>query len=161
MSKTSLTSITALEQKALSGIDKRLSNVASLTLGGIPFTPADLKKVLSDDLVARSNTTAAKAALRVAVVQQKGTGAKARALLKRLKAWLIVQSGNDVAAVLQDFGFQEPKTPKPTVKVKASAADKALATRKARHTLGKKQKADITGATPNGAVPANPPAASK
>ncbi len=57
------------------------------------------------------------------------------------------------------FGFKPKKVPQRTVESKAQAAEKLRATRLARHTLGKRQKASIHGmpATPK-ADPAVPPA---
>jgi hypothetical protein len=48
------------------------------------------------------------------------------------------------------FGLQPVKVGTTTVATKAAAAEKAVATRKARHTMGKVQKKDIHG-TPPGA----------
>jgi hypothetical protein len=67
--------------------------------------------------------------------------------------------------LLLDFGFTPQQTAVKTVKVKANAIDKSAATRTARHTMGKKQKAAIHGTvaepvptapSPAPAVPAAP-----
>jgi hypothetical protein len=54
-------------------------------------------------------------------------------------------------------GFPPPKVPVPTVQKKAQAVAQNKATRAARHTMGKKRKAQIKGVVPSEATP---PAAS-
>ena len=49
----------------------------------------------------------------------------------------------DQAEPLADFGMSPPKVHTPTVEQKASSVVKGKATRQARHTMGKKQKAQI------------------
>lgn len=55
-----------------------------------------------------------------------------------------------------DFGFTPPRKAKPSAKAKAAAVDQTLATRQARHIMGKKQRLAIPSAvTPQGvALPA-------
>ncbi len=64
---------------------------------------------------------------------------------------------------LTDFGLTARKTPVVSPETMVAAAAKAKATRAARHTLGKKQKAKITGTVvttaPAVPPPATPPAA--
>jgi hypothetical protein len=52
------------------------------------------------------------------------------------------------------FGFKPAQPVQKTVKVKAAAVDKSLATRKARNTMSKKQKSKIKGAPPTTTSPA-------
>jgi hypothetical protein len=56
---------------------------------------------------------------------------------------------------LGDFGFQNPTRKAPSEATKAAAVAKRAATRGARHTMGKRQKAQIKGEVQ--ATPAAPP----
>jgi hypothetical protein len=64
------------------------------------------------------------------------------------------QFGNQ-ADVLADFGLALPKARATKLETKVQAVVKGKATRQARHTMGKKQKASVKG-TPNG-TPATQP----
>jgi len=69
------------------------------------------------------------------------------AVIVQLKQSLQNQAGGDMA-LLSDYGLTPRKpTGVRTPKVNVAAADKAFATRAARHTMGSKQKLKITGAT--------------
>jgi hypothetical protein len=50
--------------------------------------------------------------------------------------------------VLGDFGYTTKTAQKPSAAIKAVAVEKRAATRAARHTQGKRQKAKITGTPP-------------
>ncbi len=95
-------------------------------------------------------------------------------LLTDLKTLVKSQLGSS-EGVLGDFGFSNPKRQTPDEATKAAAVVKRAATRDARHTMGKRQKAGIKGTVPattapvatsgtssSGATPASPvvPAAS-
>jgi hypothetical protein len=71
---------------------------------------------------------------------------KRRALLRDVKRLLQIRHSK-AAAVLADFGLVPTRQGKKTPAVLAAAADKAQATRAARHTMGKRQKAKIKGQT--------------
>ena len=153
MTNKNNTSFQVQEQKALLGVDKYFSNVASVTIGGVQYTPAALKKVLSDDLGAQAVLGPQRAQLRVSVQAARKTRASAHGLLKALRVHIGDQYGSSAAPVLEDFGYPLPAaTAKATVKDKAQAVDKQLATRAARHTMGKKQKLAVKGEV---AVPVN------
>jgi hypothetical protein len=153
------------EQSVLTAIDKYFSGVSTLTLVGVSYTPAALKTVLTNDLATQTATTALLGQYTVAVQAANQSKAKAQALLKLLRSFLVSQYGSNLAAVLKDFGYSTASTrpPKKTVKEKVLAVDKSLATRAARHTLGKKQKKEVTGTTTTAsvAVPAAAASASK
>lgn len=148
------TTFLAQEQKALGAIDKYFPNGTLVTIGGVQYTPADLKSVLSDDLAALASVGTQRAALRVGVQTGRQSRAKAHGLLKALRIHIVDQYGAKAAPVLDDFGYPlPPGQVKQKVAAKAQAASKVIATREARHTKGPKQKKGIKG-TP--AVPASP-----
>jgi hypothetical protein len=61
----------------------------------------------------------------------------------------------DASSTLDDFGYSPRKSTKPTIAVRAVAAEKTANTRVLHHVMGPKQRAKLTGPAP---VPA--PAAS-
>jgi hypothetical protein len=148
MTKQNNTTFQAQEQTALAAVDKYYSGVSSLTIGGTSYTPAAVKKVLSDDLAAQAALAPQRATLHVAVTSAQAVRATARALLKALRVHIVDQYGTQSAPVLADFGYAPASSTKPTILEKVQAVDKRIATRKARHTMGKKQKKAITGTVP-------------
>ena len=65
-----------------------------------------------------------------------------------LKAWVTAHYGLD-SLMADAFGYAPPKKPVRTVASKVQAAEKNRATRKARNTMGKKQKQKIKGVVPS------------
>jgi hypothetical protein len=74
---------------------------------------------------------------------------------KALSAWVVTKFGAGSQAAL-DFGFTPRKVAARTADSKAKAAALALATREARHTMGKKQKKSIKGTVVVPTAPADP-----
>ena len=134
------------DQKAIGAVDKYFANVSTLTLAGNAMTPADLKAVLKAEVDALKGVDDLRAALHTALVSARAISAKAKGARKALRAYILGNYGVEAAQMFADFGMNLPK-PKSTVstQAKADAAAKAKATRKARHTMGSKQKAAITG----------------
>ena len=157
------TNIVAQEQTALGGIDKHFPTGTSVTLGGIQYSAADLKKVLTDDMTALTNTGTLRANLHVAVLAEQETRAKARSVLKLLRAYIVTTNGANAATVLQDLGYPPPRVTKLTVKAMALKADRNLATRVARGTKGVQQKKAIKGtvAPQISGAPPTPPTTAK
>ena len=142
MANTNKSQFQAQEQIVLTGIGTYLSGVTQVTLGGVVYSNADLKKVFTDDLAAVAAADVQGAQYHSAVQAAKQTRAKATAVLKLLKAYVLVQYGDNLP-VQQAFAFAKPQTK--TLKVKVQAADQAKATRKMRGTLGKAQKKAVKG----------------
>ena len=145
----------ALDQKAMSGVDKYFAHVKTITLAGTTFTPTALKAVLQAEIDANTSVDETEAQLRQQVVAAKLARAKAQAARAGLKAYVLGTSGADAVQMLKDFGIPVPK-PKGTrtVKSKAQSADGSAATRKA------KKEAIASLDAPAPAPPALPPAAS-
>jgi len=139
------TSIVAQEQTALTGIDKHFPAGTTVTLGGIQYSASDLKKVLTDDMTALTDTGTLRASLHEAVLAEQLTRAKARTVLKLLRAYIVTTNGADMASILQDLGYPPPRVTTLTVKAMALKADRMRATRVARGTRGPRQKLAIKG----------------
>jgi hypothetical protein len=144
-------------QKIQEGIAKHFQGVTKVMLGGQSYTPADLTALLQADLDAMTSSANTDAAHRSAVAAERFKRAQVNPLLRLFKALVISQFGDDpgAAQLLEDFGYVPRKPSTRTLKSKTEAQDKAKATRVARHTLGPKQKLEITGQP---ATPATPKA---
>ena len=112
-----------------------------IQMEGQTYTPQELVAIPQAALLALQQVDAAQLTL-----QQKRAAAEAvgvaRTTSAALHAYLIGAHGK-TSAILTAFGFT-PATPVvKSVTVKASAVLRGAATRKERHTMGPKQKADI------------------
>jgi hypothetical protein len=131
----------------IAGVDKHYVNVPSLGLGGASYTPAELKSIFQGEIDAEQALEDARAKVRQLMGSTRMTRAKARALRKLVRAYVLTTAGSDAAQMLADFGIK-PTASKPKVETKAQAVVKAQATRKARHTMGKNQKKSVKGSVP-------------
>jgi hypothetical protein len=143
----------AQEAKVILGIQKNLLSVPTLSLVGQAITPADLVKLVQSCIDAANAITPAKVKWQGAVQAANALNKQVTPILQGLRAYVINAYG-PTSTVLADFGFSPTKTVVKTPEVKALAAKKSVATRKARNTLGKNQKKNITGATVSPAAPA-------
>ena len=130
----------------MAGIDKDIT--APIKLGGTTYTPAELKAVFQAHNTAIDAASALHKQWSDSVQTMDAAAAKADSLFHLLRGALIAQYGPNANAALEAFGMTAPKPRGPrTVKTKAAALEKNLATRAARHTMGPKQKSKITGAS--------------
>jgi hypothetical protein len=143
----------AQDAKAILGIQKDLLSVPTLSLAGQAITPADLEKLVQSRIDSVNAIAAAKVKWTAAVQAYRALDKQVTPILRGLRTYLVNTYG-PTSTVLADFGFSPAKTVVKTPEVKVLAAKKSVATRKARNTLGKKQKKNITGATVSPAAPA-------
>jgi hypothetical protein len=156
---------TAADQKLVDGLTKHASTITSMVIGGVSMTSAAIIAELEARIAASLNTQTAKAAWQAAIVVEKAQRAKTKTFASGLRQAILVAFAGQVDA-LADFGLTPRKVAIITPAEKTARAAKAKATRAARHTMGKVQKAQITGTNPNGTpepapiapAPAVPPA---
>ena len=131
-------------QALISGLQKQLPS-GQFTLVSTAYTTATLVTALQGTVATLTAVTAAHAALKVALAAYDTEDAKMGPVILALRR--ILQSMYaDAPDTLALFGLEARKVPAPrTVEEKAIAAAKARATRAARGTTSKKQKAVITG----------------
>jgi hypothetical protein len=154
MNKRSNISRQAQLQKIMSGITKWFSSVSSITLAGASYTPADLQRQIQKELDQMAAADTARSAYLAAVSLVRVTRGNLNPVLRMLKSYVVSQFGDSQSAsALGDFGYPPRKVREPKVKVKALAQDKSEATRKARGTLGPKQKLEIKGTVPATSTP--------
>jgi hypothetical protein len=146
MKNMNSSTLIALLQNLITGIQKNQPK-GSFSIGGTKYTTPEVVNVLQSLADALLATQAAHSTLKDAVVASEALGVKYGAFVRDLKQSLQIQAG-DSASVLTEYGLTpRRKSGQTTPEVKVAAAEKAKATRTARHTMGPKQKLQITGAS--------------
>jgi hypothetical protein len=135
------------DRQTIAGIQKYYSTVPSIVLDGVSYAPAEIVKVLQDQLDRLDASAAAQGVYRKAVVDERSASAKANTLYRVFRRRVLndYKTSHDV---LGEFGLLLPEKQVPNAETKAKAVEKRDATRKARHTMGKRQKAEIKGTVP-------------
>ena len=134
------------DQNLIGGLQKHTVTIPSLLIAGTPVPTTSVISTLQSRMAARAATATARAALQAAVQAEQDEGTQSKALVSGTKQALKVMFAGQIES-LADFGLKGPKVRTPlTPEEKVAVAAKAKATREARHTLGPKAKAKITGA---------------
>ena len=145
--RTTKASLVLLLEAMIAGTQKHFPT-GSLTVGNTSYTATSIDKLLQSLVDATSAMDDAHKAWQQAVLEQRAIAATVRPFVKGYSSYLRATFGAAVQT-LADFGLSPIKARTPsTVQKKAAAAEKRLATREARHTMGAKQKADIKGTPP-------------
>lgn len=144
MTTANRTKTQARDAQVIVGVQKHLQNVSSLPLGGTTYTPVDLVKLVQSRIDSANTTSTTKANWHSTVVADKTLNAQLTPVIRALRQYVINVYGAS-SPVLADFGFAPPKKATRTPEQKAASAAKAAATRKARHTMGPKQKKNVKG----------------
>ena len=146
-------------QPPRSGFVQNLQNAPTpLALGGQSFTPASLIAFFQSRIDAANQVVAAKAQWIDLGKKYTTLDLTADLVARGLKQYVMNAYGA-ASPLLADFGFTPPKRTPLTVEQKTLAIARRAATRKARNTLGKKQKEAIKGTVPP-TVPVTPVAPS-
>ncbi len=155
---TNRSTIKARNTNVSAGIDKHVT--AAVAIGGVTYTPAQLKAVFTTQTAALDAADALHKQWTDQLQVATAANAKANKVYLLLRSYLLGQNGTDANSLLNDFGMNVPKSTGPrTVQQKAEAVAKRAATRLARHTMGKVQKKSVTGVTAAAAAAAATPAA--
>jgi hypothetical protein len=158
--KPSKASALAGVRALIAGTQKHTPN-GSLTFGNATYTAASLVQMLQSLADAMTAHDEAHAKARDVLLALRDVATKVGPVLRAYRRFLVVTYGN-ATQTLADYGLKplKAKTP-PTSEQKAKAAAKLRATRKARGTTSKKQKASIHGVvtapTDTPAAPPTPP----
>jgi hypothetical protein len=121
-------------------------------LGGKPYKAKDLVTALQAAVDAIDAGTAAQINWKDAVGKQKTAKTQATELVAEIKDYIAVAYGK-ASTTYATFGFG-PQHTQPTPATKVAAAAKNRATRKARGTLGKREKQNIKGEVASSTAPA-------
>ncbi len=151
--KTSRSTEVDLDQKMIRGIRKHLAGMTFIVRGK-RYTEQQVLAVFQGRIAKSKAVEPAWAAWRGAVKADRDERRASAAFVKAFRG--LLYSMFERVDTLGDFGLPERKVPKKTVAVKLQAIGKSKATREARGTMGKKEKAKIHGVVP--AAPTEPPA---
>jgi hypothetical protein len=140
-------------QALLHGIQLKLPGVDPFLLYRLTLSRDELVKRIQTRLDTAIATKASRQAMHNAVAAERAAQAEFKPIRSALRSYLAgVYSAN--APELQEFGFVQNRRPAKTVASKAAAVAKGKATRVARATKGRKQKAAIKGAPAASTAPA-------
>jgi hypothetical protein len=156
MSHPSRTTTQAKDQQVINGIRQELQSMTTLYLASQTFTPQSLEVAVQRRIALANGILTAKAAWEQAIADYETSDAETTRIVSDLRHLVIAAFGPD-SEKLATFGFVPPKVPTLTPEQRALAVKRAKATRKARNTMGKKQKALIKGEVPPPAQPETTP----
>jgi hypothetical protein len=126
------------------GINTVLAAEKQFAFGGATYTREEVLQTMQSRVDALVATRTARQALHNAVAAERAVEARAAPMRAGFKAYLVGRLGKN-SPQLQAFGFAPAKKPQRSPLAVAAGAASAASTRKARGTLGKKQKASIKG----------------
>ena len=149
---------TVANQKLVDGLNKHQAVLGSMVVDGVQLTASQVVSKLGEIIVTANQAVTAHASWQAAVKADIAERKSTATFVAGVKQAILVAFHGQVD-VLADFGLTARKAVVRTPEQKQAAAAKALATRKARHTMGSKQKAQVTGATAAAGAAAPPPAA--
>ena len=155
--KASRSSRTVANQKLADGFQKHQALLTQLFILGEPLTAAQLVTSIEEIVAVADRAVTARAAWLAAVKEDLATRKGRGAFLGAVRAALLA-AFKDQVDILADFGLTARAVPVLTPEEKQAAVAKAKATRVARHTMGKKQRAAITGETAAAAAASAAPA---
>ncbi len=141
--------------KRITALKQYGQNVTQIPINGQPYAPLDLEGIYQKGIDDRTQTQAKRAEVHNLVTETRQDDAVRRVIDAGLRSWVVGTFGTNSQAMV-DFGFPPPRARKTKAETKAQAVQKGQATRKARHTMGKKQKAIIKGSVPEAPTPPEP-----
>jgi len=128
----------------IEGIGKGLPGAPTFVLGTTTYTVDSLIAFVQSRIDLANEVGTTKANWLATVKAYAAVNKRAKVVLADLRNHLIANFGAD-SSRLADFGFTAPRRGVLTPEQRAAAVAKGKATRKARKTLGKRQKAGIKG----------------
>jgi hypothetical protein len=156
LTKTTRVNSIDLLQKLANGYAKYSTSAPAIVVAGATLKSSDLVAKLQALIATENAVTAAAAAWHSQVTTQRAAVLQSKPLLLAIRQSLQSAYSSQLD-VLADFGLAPRKKAVVSPETRAAAALKAKATRAARGTAGKKQKALITAPvviTPASATPA-------
>ena len=146
------------DQSLSDGLTKHLATLPSFTIGSASFKAADIITSLQERISTAGTVDSTRATWQTAVKANRDQRAKTNSLISGVRQTLQTMFAGSIDT-LADFGLKPRKTPAAMPpEERAAAVAKARATRRARSTMGPKQKAKIKGTVPV-AAPATEPSA--
>ncbi len=132
------------DQSLIDGLNKNSGTIPWVLLGGVAVPTSDLVTMLQTRIDVARTAQATQAAWLAAVQADEEEHAKTKADVSALKQVILAAFVGQVDK-LAEFGLTGRKERFVAPEAKLAAAAKAKATRAARHTMGKRQKASVKG----------------
>ncbi len=157
--KPNKTNRVSSDQRLLAGVRKHFGKKGSkLVIDGREYSGADLAKVLEGRIEATTHVEASKAAWQNDVAKEQKQMEETDKIVSAVKSTLRIMFASSVG-ILGDFGLSPTRERTPlTPEEKLAAIEKGLATRKARHIMGRKQRRAIVATSDDAAPPPPAPA---
>jgi len=155
MGRPTLASLQLSAIRAIQGVRKNFSGMASVPLDGTPYTPDTLIAFLQGNAELITALSAAHDQLHALVAKEATMRVQFAVVLRCLEAFVINLYGADPAK-MGEFGLSPRKVGKEDVATRAAAIEKGKATRLARHTMGPRARLAITGESPAQPAPTAP-----
>jgi len=146
------------DQKMIDGLTAKQQSLPSFTFGNATHTTVDIIANLQERIKAADAADLTRAAWQTAVKANRDLQANTAPMISGVRQSLQTMFAGSIDT-LAEFGLKPRKTRAAlTAEEKVAMVQKATATRKARNTMGPKQKAKIKGTVP-ATAPVTPPAA--
>ena len=142
MPGTSIQSLINRDNARIAGVQKHCMSQTSILVAGTALAPTAVIQIYQSDLNARQAVTAARSALKAAIAKATAAEAACNSFDSAFKR-CIEGAYDGQPDTLADFGITVTARTPLTAAEKAEAAEKAAATRAARHIMGKKQRSMI------------------
>jgi hypothetical protein len=147
------------DQNLMAGLTSKQQTLSSFMFGNTTHTTADIIATLQERIKTADAVDPPRAAWRTAVKANRDLRATTDPIIAGVRQTLQTMFAGSIDT-LAEFGLKPRKVPAAlSPDEKAAAVLKAKATRKARMTMGPKQKAKIKGAAPQAEPATLPPAA--
>jgi hypothetical protein len=130
-------------RKMIAATQKYLMKLTAIVVAGVTYTPDQIVARLQQEIATADAATQARATFLTAAAAVQAQRVAMKPFLSGFRAFL--ENMFTDPSTITEFGFSPRKTKQSDTVTKAMAADKRLATRKARHTMGKNQKKDVKG----------------
>jgi hypothetical protein len=131
------------DQQLKDGIEKHVGKTGTFVLRGESHNVADILAALQQRIDAAKPVAPAKGAWTTAVQNARAVVDETKSLVADVRKYVALVYGSS-PTVLADFGIT-PNAKRPTAEAKAQAVVKGKATRTARKTMGRRQKAKVKG----------------
>ena len=142
--------------RRIAGFAKHVRPTTEIAIDGTLYEAAEVTAIFQRYLDARAALVARRADDKAALARCREADAVRRATDKALAPWVANRFGAN-SPQAHEFGFPPPKAREMTVRDKAHAVVERMATRKARHTMGSRQRKAVKGVVVEAGAEAKPP----
>ena len=140
------TTVTKCAQR-IAAAEQYVPKTGTVVVHAQPYTQQQIESVYQTCIDARHTLVNLRGQVTAAVAAKNQADAAMKSFDVGLRDWVATTFGPE-SQPATDFGYAEKEPAQPTVAVKAAAQTKAVATRKARGTVGPKERLKITASTP-------------